>query len=78
VGHSAGGWLGRALMAREGDAWAKRHVLVIATLGAPHRAPPPVTMGGCVGVDRGGGVCALPGCVRLFEPTPFYHDFDAD
>ena len=41
VGHSAGGWLARALCAVAGDAWAKEHVRGIVTLGAPHASPPP-------------------------------------
>lgn len=40
IGHSAGGWLARALLAVAGDAWASEHVRGIATLGAPHASPP--------------------------------------
>ncbi|CAJ1458147.1 unnamed protein product [Effrenium voratum] len=40
VGHSAGGWLGRALMQREGREWAKQHVRGLVTLGTPHKPPP--------------------------------------
>ena len=41
VGHSAGGWLARALCVVAGDEWARRHVRGIVTLGAPHATPPP-------------------------------------
>ena len=41
VGHSAGGWLARALCVVQGDEWVKRHVRGIVTLGAPHGSPPP-------------------------------------
>lgn len=40
IGHSAGGWLARALCVCEGDEWAQRHVRGIVTLGAPHGSPP--------------------------------------
>lgn len=40
MGHSAGGWLGRALMAKLGPEWAAAHVAALVTLGTPHRAPP--------------------------------------
>ena len=39
VGHSAGGWLARALCLDE--AWARSHVRGLVTLGAPHTGPPP-------------------------------------
>jgi pimeloyl-ACP methyl ester carboxylesterase len=42
VGHSAGGWLARlAMLQADGPGWAGRHVACLATLGAPHAAPPP-------------------------------------
>lgn len=40
VGHSAGGWLARALMQREGTDWIKANVRGLVTLGSPHRPPP--------------------------------------
>lgn len=40
IGHSAGGWLARALCTTAGDEWALRHVRGIVTLGAPHASPP--------------------------------------
>ncbi|KAL1499330.1 hypothetical protein AB1Y20_011538 [Prymnesium parvum] len=39
VGHSAGGWLARALCSDA--AWARAHVLGVVTLGTPHASPPP-------------------------------------
>jgi len=39
VGHSAGGWLARALCLDE--VWARQHVRAIVSLGAPHLGPPP-------------------------------------
>lgn len=39
VGHSAGGWLARALCLDE--AWARQYVRAIVSLGAPHLGPPP-------------------------------------
>ena len=33
VGHSAGGWLARALMQREGLAWIARNIYGLVTLG---------------------------------------------
>ena len=41
VGHSAGGWLARALLCVAGDAWALKNVRGVVTLGAPHATPPP-------------------------------------
>jgi len=41
VGHSAGGWLARALMQREGKDWVREHVRGLVTLGSPHFPPPP-------------------------------------
>ena len=41
IGHSAGGWLARALCAAQGDEWVERNVRGIVTLGAPHATPPP-------------------------------------
>ena len=40
VGHSAGGWLARALMVVAGDAWVRENVRGVVTLGAPHASPP--------------------------------------
>ena len=40
VGHSAGGWLARALCVVAGDEWARRHVRGIVTLGARKRRRP--------------------------------------
>lgn len=40
IGHSAGGWLGRAVLEREGLEWAQKHVQGLVTLGTPHRPPP--------------------------------------
>lgn len=41
IGHSAGGWLARALCVVAGDAWVLKHVRGMVTLGAPHGTPPP-------------------------------------
>ena len=41
LGHSAGGWLARALCVVQGDEWARRNVRGVVTLGAPHASPPP-------------------------------------
>ena len=38
MGHSAGGWLARAVMLDE--EWAEQHVRGLVTLGAPHQPPP--------------------------------------
>jgi len=43
LGHSAGGWLARALMQREGQNWIHQHVCGLVTLGTPHIPPPPGT-----------------------------------
>jgi len=43
IGHSAGGWLARALCEREGEDWARQHIRGIVTLGAPHLGPPSTT-----------------------------------
>ena len=43
IGHSAGGWLGRALCAVAGDEWVEKNIRGIVTLGAPHASPPPGT-----------------------------------
>ncbi|CAE7277379.1 unnamed protein product [Symbiodinium microadriaticum] len=40
IGHSAGGWLARALLDREGKDWALKHVQGLVSLGTPHRPPP--------------------------------------
>jgi len=40
LGHSAGGWLARALMSREGRPWVEANVAGLVTLGAPHLPPP--------------------------------------
>ncbi|CAK9026089.1 unnamed protein product [Durusdinium trenchii] len=40
VGHSAGGWLGRAVLEREGREWTQKHVQGLVTLGTPHKPPP--------------------------------------
>jgi pimeloyl-ACP methyl ester carboxylesterase len=40
LGHSAGGWLARALCVVAGDEWSSRYVRGIVTLGAPHASPP--------------------------------------
>jgi len=40
LGHSAGGWLARALCDTD-EAWAREHVRGIVSLGAPHLGPPP-------------------------------------
>jgi pimeloyl-ACP methyl ester carboxylesterase len=56
VGHSAGGWLARALLCTAGDAWAREHVCGVVTLGSPHASPPPSvpdqTRGTVVNVNR--------------------------
>jgi len=44
LGHSAGGWLARALMQREGRGWVEAHVRGLVTLGSPHLPPPPGVM----------------------------------
>jgi len=41
LGHSAGGWLARALLVTAGDEWVRQNVRGIVTLGAPHSSPPP-------------------------------------
>lgn len=43
LGHSAGGWLARALMQREGREWIEAHIQGLVTLGSPHLSPPPGT-----------------------------------
>ena len=40
LGHSAGGWLARALCELDAE-WTRRHVRGIVSLGAPHLGPPP-------------------------------------
>ncbi|CAE7338561.1 unnamed protein product, partial [Symbiodinium pilosum] len=40
IGHSAGGWLARALLQREGKEWAIQHVQGLVSLGTPHKPPP--------------------------------------
>ena len=55
IGHSAGGWLARALCVCEGDDWAARHIRGIVTLGAPHSLGPEVadqTRGTVVNVNK--------------------------
>ena len=41
VGHSAGGWLARALMVSAGEQWSRDNIRGLVTLGAPHLTPPP-------------------------------------
>lgn len=65
LGHSAGGWLARALMQREGRDWVKAMVRGLVTLGSPH-LPPPV-----------GRRDMTQGCLRnlnLAQPGAFHSD----
>lgn len=63
IGHSAGGWLARALCATAGDDWVKRNVRGVVTLGAPHASPPSSV------VDQTGGT--IPN-VNKRQPGAYY------
>jgi pimeloyl-ACP methyl ester carboxylesterase len=66
VGHSAGGWLARALCAVAGDEWVRQNIRGVVTLGAPHTSPPPEvadqTRGTIPAVNK-----RAPGAVRCAE-----------
>jgi len=69
LGHSAGGWLARALMQREGRDWIVANVRGLVTLGSPHIPPPTgtrdMTQGCLTNLDR-----QQPGA--FFEDLIFY------